>query len=222
MAYWLIKSEPSAYSWDQLVKDKKTSWTGVRNFQAQINLKAMKAGDRAFFYHSGEGKEIVGIAEVTKTAYPELDRQGRQVGHGRLQGRRAGEEEGDAGRDQGRPEVQGDEAGAPVAALGVAGQRRALEAPAEDGQRQVGGRQHPRHPRDVGGGRGLHLQRCADQACRREHAGGPGDRRARRVRDAVVHAGLLVTGAWRQTALGGPSARRVPRRARGGLGRSST
>jgi predicted RNA-binding protein with PUA-like domain len=51
MAYWLIKSEPSAYSWDQLVKDKKTSWTGVRNFQAQINLKAMKVGDRAFFYH---------------------------------------------------------------------------------------------------------------------------------------------------------------------------
>ena len=135
MAYWLIKSEPSAYSWDQLVKDKKTSWTGVRNFQAQINLKAMKTGDRAFFYHSGEGKEIVGIAEVTKTAYPDSDRQGRQVRHRRLQGRRAGEEEGDAGRDQGRPEVQGDEAGAPVAALGVAGQRRALEAPAEDGQR---------------------------------------------------------------------------------------
>ena len=71
MAYWLIKSEPSAYSWDQLVKDKKTSWTGVRNFQAQINLKAMKAGDRAFFYHSGEGKEIVGIAEIIKEAYPD-------------------------------------------------------------------------------------------------------------------------------------------------------
>jgi predicted RNA-binding protein with PUA-like domain len=71
MAYWLIKSEPSAYSWDQLVKDKKTSWTGVRNFQAQINLKAMKTGDHAFFYHSGEGKEIVGIAEVVKTAYPD-------------------------------------------------------------------------------------------------------------------------------------------------------
>ena len=80
MAYWLIKSEPSAYSWDQLVKDKKTSWTGVRNFQAQINLKAMKVGDRAFFYHSGEGKEIVGIAEVTKTAYPDTtDKEGRSV-----------------------------------------------------------------------------------------------------------------------------------------------
>ena len=80
MAYWLIKSEPSAYSWDQLVKDKKTSWTGVRNFQAQINLKAMKVGDRAFFYHSGEGKEIVGIAEVTKTAYPDTtDKDGKSI-----------------------------------------------------------------------------------------------------------------------------------------------
>lgn len=80
MAYWLIKSEPSAYSWDQLVKDKKTSWTGVRNFQAQINLKAMKAGDRCFFYHSGEGKEIVGIAEVVKAAYPDAtDKDGKSV-----------------------------------------------------------------------------------------------------------------------------------------------
>lgn len=80
MAYWLIKSEPSAYSWDQLVKDKKTSWTGVRNLQAQINLKAMKVGDRAFFYHSNEGKEIVGIAEVVKTAYPDpTDKEGKSV-----------------------------------------------------------------------------------------------------------------------------------------------
>jgi len=80
MAYWLIKSEPSAYSWDQLVEDKKTSWTGVRNFQAQINLKAMKVGDRAFFYHSGEGKQIVGIAEVVRTAYPDsTDKEGKSV-----------------------------------------------------------------------------------------------------------------------------------------------
>ena len=71
MAHWLLKSEPSSYSWDQLVKDKHTSWTGVRNFQALANLKAMKAGDRCFFYHSGEGKEIVGIAEVVKAAYPD-------------------------------------------------------------------------------------------------------------------------------------------------------
>lgn len=80
MAYWLIKSEPSAYSWDQFVKDKKTSWTGVRNAQAAINLKAMKVGDRCFFYHSNEGKEIVGIAEVTRTAYPDpTDKEGKAV-----------------------------------------------------------------------------------------------------------------------------------------------
>jgi predicted RNA-binding protein with PUA-like domain len=71
MNYWLMKSEPSSYSWDQLVKDKKTSWNGVRNFQASANLKAMKTGDRVFFYHSNEGLAVVGIAEVAKTYYPD-------------------------------------------------------------------------------------------------------------------------------------------------------
>lgn len=71
MAYWLMKSEPSAYSWDQLVKDGRTSWSGVRNYQAAINLKAMKPGDRAFFYHSNEGRAIVGIMEIVKPAYPD-------------------------------------------------------------------------------------------------------------------------------------------------------
>jgi len=80
MAYWLIKSEPTVYPWAQLVKDKRTSWTGVRNAQAAINLKAMKPGDRCFFYHSNEGKEIVGIAEVVKTAYPDpTDEAGKAV-----------------------------------------------------------------------------------------------------------------------------------------------
>jgi predicted RNA-binding protein with PUA-like domain len=80
MAYWLMKSEPSAYSWDQLVKDGRTNWSGVRNYQAAINLKAMKPGDRAFFYHSGEGLEIVGIAEIVKAAYPDpSDKEGRFV-----------------------------------------------------------------------------------------------------------------------------------------------
>ena len=80
MAHWLLKSEPSAYSWDQLVKEKRTAWTGVRNPQAQINLKAMKPGDLLFFYHSGEGKEIVGIAEVVKAAYPDpTDKEGKAV-----------------------------------------------------------------------------------------------------------------------------------------------
>ena len=80
MAHWLLKSEPSAYSWDQLVKEKHTSWTGVRNPQASANLKAMKVGDQCFFYHSGEGKEIVGVAEVMKTAYPDpTDKSGKAV-----------------------------------------------------------------------------------------------------------------------------------------------
>ena len=69
MAYWLIKSEPFKYSWDQLQKDKETFWDGVRNYAARNNLKAMKKGDEAFFYHSNEGMEIVGITKVVKEAY---------------------------------------------------------------------------------------------------------------------------------------------------------
>jgi predicted RNA-binding protein with PUA-like domain len=71
MAYWLLKSEPAKYSWDQMVKDKRTHWDGVRNFQAAANLRAMKKGDRAFFYHSNEGKEIVGVVEIVKPFYPD-------------------------------------------------------------------------------------------------------------------------------------------------------
>lgn len=69
MAYWLIKSEPSTYGWDQFVKDKQTFWDGVRNYAARNNLRAMKKGDEVFFYHSNEGVEIVGIAKVAKEAY---------------------------------------------------------------------------------------------------------------------------------------------------------
>lgn len=69
MAYWLVKSEPFKYSWDQLVKDKQTFWDGVRNYAARNNLKTMKKGDEVFFYHSNEGLEIVGIAKVVKEAY---------------------------------------------------------------------------------------------------------------------------------------------------------
>ena len=71
MQYWLMKSEPSAYSWDQLNKDGKTGWTGVRNFQASANMKKMQKGDRVFFYHSNEGLEIVGIMEVAKEYHPD-------------------------------------------------------------------------------------------------------------------------------------------------------
>ena len=69
MAYWLVKSEPFKYSWDQFQKDKKTYWDGVRNYAARNFLKAMKKGDQVFFYHSNEGLEIVGIAEVVKEYY---------------------------------------------------------------------------------------------------------------------------------------------------------
>lgn len=71
MSYWLMKSEPGTYSWDDLVKDKKTTWDGVRNFQARNNIKAMKKGDLVFIYHSNEGKEIVGIAKITKEHFPD-------------------------------------------------------------------------------------------------------------------------------------------------------
>ena len=69
MAHWLIKSEPTKYSWDQFVKDKQTFWDGVRNYTARNNLKAMQKGDEVFFYHSNKGLEIVGIAKVIKTFY---------------------------------------------------------------------------------------------------------------------------------------------------------
>lgn len=69
MAYWLIKSEPFKYSWEQFEKDGRTFWDGVRNYAARNNLKAMKVGDLAFFYHSNEGLEIVGIAEVAMEHY---------------------------------------------------------------------------------------------------------------------------------------------------------
>ncbi len=71
MKHWLVKQEPTAYSWDDFVKDGKTVWTGVRNFQARNNLKAMSKGDRVFYYHSVEGKCVVGEAEVVREAYPD-------------------------------------------------------------------------------------------------------------------------------------------------------
>jgi predicted RNA-binding protein with PUA-like domain len=80
MAGWLLKSEPFKYSWDMMVRDGRTHWDGVRNHQAALNLKAMRVGDKAFFYHSNEGKEIVGIVEIVREAYPDPgDEAGRFV-----------------------------------------------------------------------------------------------------------------------------------------------
>ncbi len=78
MAYWLMKSEPETYPWDELVAEGRDYWDGVRNHQAANNMKAMKVGDRAFFYHSGKAREIVGVMEVVKEYYPDpTDPSGR-------------------------------------------------------------------------------------------------------------------------------------------------
>lgn len=71
MAYWLMKSEPFVWSWDQQVEKKVAPWTDVRNYQARNNMKAMKKGDQAFFYHSSKGLEIVGVMEIVKEHYPD-------------------------------------------------------------------------------------------------------------------------------------------------------
>ena len=70
-AHWLVKSEPASYSWDTFVKDGRAAWTGVRNFQARNNLRAMRKGDHVLFYHSVTGKEVVGVAKVATEAYPD-------------------------------------------------------------------------------------------------------------------------------------------------------
>ena len=69
--YWLVKSEPDAYSWSDLVKERKTSWTGIRNFKARNNLRSMRVGDEVLFYHSVTDKAVVGIAKVVRVAYPD-------------------------------------------------------------------------------------------------------------------------------------------------------
>jgi predicted RNA-binding protein with PUA-like domain len=71
MNYWLVKQEPEAYSFDDLIKDGKTDWSGVRNYQARNNLRAMKTGDKVLFYHSVSEKSVVGLAEVSRTEFPD-------------------------------------------------------------------------------------------------------------------------------------------------------
>jgi predicted RNA-binding protein with PUA-like domain len=80
MAYWLVKSEPDTWSWDQHVKKGVDQWTGVRNFQARTHLNNMKKGDKVFFYHTGDEKAVVGVSEVAKEAYPDpTDKDGSFV-----------------------------------------------------------------------------------------------------------------------------------------------
>jgi predicted RNA-binding protein with PUA-like domain len=71
MKHWIVKTEPESYSWTDFLKEGRTVWTGVRNFQARNNLRAMKKGDFVLFYHSGSEKQIVGLAKVSKEAYPD-------------------------------------------------------------------------------------------------------------------------------------------------------
>ena len=71
MNYWLVKTEPETYSWDDLTRDKKTIWDDVRNFQARSNLKSMKQGDIVFIYHTGDEKSVIGLAKIVKGAYPD-------------------------------------------------------------------------------------------------------------------------------------------------------
>jgi predicted RNA-binding protein with PUA-like domain len=71
MNYWLVRSEPGAYAWATFAKEGNAAWTGVRNFAARLHLRTMRIGDAVFFYHSSEGREVVGVAEVTKEAYPD-------------------------------------------------------------------------------------------------------------------------------------------------------
>jgi len=80
MKYWLMKSEPSVYAWAQLVKDKRTSWSGVRNYQANNNMKAMAIGDQAFFYHSNEERSIVGIMKIVKLWYLDPEDESEKFG----------------------------------------------------------------------------------------------------------------------------------------------
>ena len=85
--YWIVKQEPDSYSWDDFVNEGGTAWTGVRNFQARNNLRAMRKGDQVLYYHSGEQKAVVGLARVACEGYPDPTREGRRLGRG---GSRAG------------------------------------------------------------------------------------------------------------------------------------
>jgi predicted RNA-binding protein with PUA-like domain len=79
-SYWMVKQEPETYSWDDFVKDGSTDWSGVRNYQARNNLRAMKPGDKVLFYHSGKGKEVVGLAEVVQGRVSRSDCRRSAVG----------------------------------------------------------------------------------------------------------------------------------------------
>ena len=105
--YWLMKSERFKYSWDHFVRDGSTYWDGVRNYEARNNLASMQKGDLALYYHSNEGKEVVGVARVTGEAYQDPQHQRRSLSGGRCRAPGALQAAGDPRRDQGRYEAAG-------------------------------------------------------------------------------------------------------------------
>ena len=139
MAYWLLKTEPEEFSWDEQVTRgaKGEAWSGVRNFTARNNLKQMKKGDKFFFYHTGGERQVVGIGEVIREAFPDptakagehLDRRADRRG-------RAGAQTGNAGNRQGRAEAQGHGAGEILPPVGAAGDGRRMEARLQYGRRE--------------------------------------------------------------------------------------
>ena len=136
-----MKSEPESYGWDDLVRDGGTEWDGVRNNAARLHLKAMKAGDEAFFYHSMSDKAVVGIMRIARAAQP--DPKDPELG---LRPRRAGASAQSAGhsrRDQGRAAPGEDGAHPPVAPVGRAGAGRGVANDFADGERTCTGRGEP-------------------------------------------------------------------------------
>ena len=123
MAYWLVKSEPGAWSWQQQVDAGTTHWDGVRNHQAVNNLKAMRVGDRVMFYHSGEAREIVGIVEVARAYYPDPNDPSGRFGMVDVRTVGAPPPAGDARRHQGGSAPAKPGAGPPVPAFGGADRR---------------------------------------------------------------------------------------------------
>ena len=136
MAYWLLKTEPDAYSWDDQVKKgaKGDAWTGVRNFAARKNLQAMKKGDRAFFYHTGEEKQVVGIAEIIREAYKDpTDEKGVFVCVD-TKAVAPVPKPVTLAAIKAEPKLKRHGAGARAAPLGAAGDRRGVEADLQDGR----------------------------------------------------------------------------------------
>ena len=163
MAYWLFKSEPGAWSWDDQVKAGTAEWDGVRNHQADNNMKAMKTGDRGFFYHSVNAREIVGVVEIVREHYPDhTDPKGR-FGMVDVKALMPVEIAGDARRHQGRARAFRHGAGPPVAALGVPGLGRGMGAALQDGGHRGVSRTVlcPLDEIDDPGGKGFALRRRA-------------------------------------------------------------